>query len=183
MWLFGYSATALHMNSTVLFHILLLMKGANLHAFTLIEMAAVVVLLTILTGIVVVRVSDTRNSAIAVKMQVAEREFSKGVELLISSGVNTKSAILLGFSDRIEVPNDANYMGMTSYTYRVSSPLNPNASAVNELLVRLDSLLVSNDVGAGRVKGSFSSQELSHFTVDLVDVVGGSLFLKFKPTQ
>ena len=160
------------------------MKGANLHAFTLVEMAAVVVLLTILTGIVVVRVHDTRNSAIAVKLHVAEREFSKGVELLLSNGVNqTKSEILLGYSDGIQVPNDANYMGMTSYTYRVSSPLNPNARAVNELLSRLDFLLTSNEVGAGRVKGSFSSQELSRFTVDLVDVIGGSLFLNFKPTQ
>jgi len=159
-------------------------QHAEQTGFTLIEIIAVVAVVLVLGLIIVVRVGNLRSSAYDTSARVLEKEFSKGVEQLVSSGANIIEPLLLRASAGTlvsQIPADPIYMGMESTVYRLSSPATVNAGAVSETLRQLENLLIAN--GFGRVQGSVSQEMLSRYDVDLVVVkdAGGTstgVFLK-----
>ena len=139
--------------------------------FTLIEIIAVVAVVLILGLMVVVRVGNLRSTAYETSARVLEKEFSKGVEQLVSSGASLIGSLQLAASAGTLVSKtsaDPNYMGMESTVYRISSPSAANAVAIHDILTQLDNLLVAN--GFGRVKGSVGPEMLALYNVDLVIV-------------
>ena len=159
-------------------------QRAEQTGFTLIEIIAVVAVVLILGLMIVVRVGNLRSSAYDTSARVLEKEFSKGVGQLVSSGANIINPLLFRASAGTLVsktPADPIYMGMESTIYRLSSRTTVNAGAVSDTLTQLDNLLVAN--GFGRVQGSVSQEMLSRYDVDLVVVkdAGGmatDVFLK-----
>lgn len=152
--------------------------------FTLIEVIAVVAVVLILGLIAVVRVGNLRSSAYDTSARVLEKEFTKGVEQLASSGAGIIAPLQFTASMGTLVAKtvaDPTYMGLESTVYRISSPSAVNAVAVSDTLAQLDNLLVAN--GFGRVKRSVSPEMLSLYNVDLVVVkdtegMAAAIFLK-----
>lgn len=136
--------------------------------FTLIEVVSVVAVIFILAGVMTVRLGDLRSSALAASARALEKEFAKGVEQLIASGIDLGPFQIVAASCSLvsQKASDPEFMSLQTTTYRLSTPDEANLSRVTAALSHLNSMLSSR--GLGTVRGSASQKMLSAFNVDLV---------------
>jgi len=136
--------------------------------FTLIEVVAVVAVIFILAGVITIRLGDLRSSALAASARALEKEFAKGVEQLIASGIDVGPFQTVAVSGSLvsQKASDPEFMSLRTATYRLSTPEAANVSRVADALSQLNSMLSTR--GFGLVKGTITQEMLSAFDVDLV---------------
>lgn len=138
--------------------------------FTLIEVVSVVAVIFILAGVITFRLGDLRSSALTASARALEKEFAKGVEQLMASGIALGTFHTVANSGTLvsEKASDAEFMSLRTTTYRLSSPDDVNLSGVAGVLSQLNSLLSAQGLGA--VKGNATREMLITFNADLVMV-------------
>lgn len=138
--------------------------------FTLIEVVSVVAVIFILAGVITIRLGDLRSSALIASARAFEKEFAKGVEQLIASGLDLGTFQTLADSGTLvsEKASDAEFMSLRTTNYRLSSPDDVNFSAVAGVLTQLNAMLSAQ--GLGVVKGNATQDMLNAFNADLVMV-------------
>ena len=145
------------------------------HAFTLVEVVAVIIIIVVLASVILIRVGDVRTASYQAVAAQIERSFAKGVEDLAVNGkpilpamqVATTGCALIGSSSA-----DAAYLGLSTKTYALSTRSSPNLSNVNGALNALDTQLRS--AGYGAVSGSATAAMLEKLNVSLITISDSS---------
>lgn len=138
--------------------------------FTLIEVVSVVAVIFILAGVTTIRLGDLRSSALTASARALEKQFAKGGEQLIASGIDLGPFQTVAASGSVvsQKVSDPEFMSLQTTTYRLSTPDATNLSRVADALSLLNSMLSGR--GFGTVKGNIGRELLGAFNVDLVVV-------------
>lgn len=124
----------------------------------------------ILAGVTTIRLGDLRSSALTASARALEKQFAKGGEQLIASGIDLGPFQSLAASGSVvsQKVSDPEFMSLQTTTYRLSTPDATNPSRVADALSLLNSMLSSR--GFGAVKGNITRDMLGVFNADLVVV-------------
>ena len=121
--------------------------------FTLVELLACIIVVVILCAAVVVRLGEVRTSAFMADSSRLEREFSRGVEDLVTAGDSINGALqgMVSANPAMQGPTVAANplcMGLQTVTWHLSSTAAPTPVALNQVLSILNTHLVTNGYGA-----------------------------------
>ena len=148
--------------------------------FSLVELAATIVVLVILCAIAVLSVGDVRNGAFSASSARLEKEFSKGVETLVAAGDNVNGDLqaVVTANPALQGPvniSDPSHMGLQTVAWHLSTVSSPSAALLNQLLSTLNSHLAALGEGAVLIPDSSQlSAMLARLNADAILVYNGS---------
>ena len=121
--------------------------------FTTVELLACIIVAVILCAAAVVRIGDARTSAFIADSSRLEREFSRGVEDLVTAGDSINGALqgIVTANPAMQGATAASnplYMGLQTVTWHLSSAAAPTPAVLNQVLAALNAHLVTNGYGA-----------------------------------
>jgi type II secretory pathway pseudopilin PulG len=121
--------------------------------FTTVELLACIIVAVILCAAAVVRIGDARTSTFIADSSRLEREFSRGVEDLVTAGDSINGALegIVTANPAMQGATAASnplYMGLHTVTWHLSSAAAPTPAVLNQVLAALNAHLVTNGYGA-----------------------------------
>ena len=123
------------------------------NGFTLVELIACLIVVVILSAAVVVRIGDARTSTYSANYARLEKEFSRGIEDLVTAGDSINGAVqgivtANPAMQGVTVLSDPLYMGLQSVRWHLSTTASPTPVELTQVLAALNTHLTANGYGA-----------------------------------